>query len=219
MKSRGASEIEVEHVLSVRVLASLTAGLVIIDEHENVRLTHKTAGGCFSQNREILFPTEDVDLAECCLAYLQLTAFEEGPCTAQNESNAFDACLKEYPLLGYAAMSWVYHARRFNSPIVMPQELIFLRSKKGLEALVQALWYNDTESQYSWDITSGVDPLHITAWFGLNDIVLGLLANGAHSDTLHSQGTTPLIYACLNCHLDMANSLLNAGASARIIDG
>lgn len=87
-----------EHVLSARVLASLTAGLVIIDEDENVRLTHKTAEYYFSQNREILFTTGDVELAECCLAYLQLAAFEEGPCTAPNESDAFDARLKEYPV-------------------------------------------------------------------------------------------------------------------------
>jgi ankyrin repeat protein len=217
--SRGIREIEAEHVLSARVLTSLTAGLVIIDENENVRLTHKTAEDYFSQKREILFPTGDIELAECCLAYLQLAEFEAGPCSAPSESDAFNARLKEYPLLGYAAMNWGYHARRSNSPIVVPQALMFLRSKECLEASVQALWYTDTESQYSWDVTGGVDPLHVAAWFGLNDTVLGLLAEGADPDALDSQGTTPLIYACLNRHLDVASSLLDAGASARVIDG
>jgi ankyrin repeat protein len=47
---------------------------------------------------------------------------------------------------------------------------------------------------------------------------LGLLGDGAHPDTFHFESTTPLLYVCLNRHLDVANLLLNSSASAHIID-
>lgn len=216
--SRGVREINEEHIVSSKVLTSLSAGLVIIDENERVRLTHKTAEDYFSKHRTDLFTGGDIEIAECCLAYLRLSVFESGPCSGPDESKMFEARLKKYPFFGYAAQHWGDHARRCESEIVTPQALIFLRSNTLLEASVQALWYTDTNSENSWDVRGGVDALHLASFFGLNDVVVRLLSEGSDPNLLDSMGTTALIYACTKGHLTVVKTLLDAGARADTVD-
>lgn len=216
--SRGVRELRPDAILSAKVLTSLSAGLVIIDENEHVRLTHKTAESYFTEKRATLFPQGEVELAECCLAYLQLQAFDDGPCPQIDESDAFDARLKVYPFLGYAALNWGNHARRCLSEIVTPQALMFLRNKPALAASVQSMWYSDQESYNSWDVPDGVDSLHLASYFGLSAIVKGLLSDAADPNVRDPLGTTALIYACSNGHSEIADILLDSGADPSIVD-
>jgi ankyrin repeat protein len=216
--SRGVREIRKEQIIPSKALTSMSAGLVIIDENERVRLTHKTAEDYFSKKRTTLFQDGDIEIAECCLAYLELAAFDAGPCGGPNESDDFDERLTEHPFIGYAALNWGNHARRCNSEILTPQALLFLRSKHHVESAVQAMWYTDKSSSDSWNVSAGVDALHLAAFFGLIDIVKQLLDDGADADIRDPHGTTPLIYACSQSHLDVANALLDAGAQANVVD-
>lgn len=215
--TRGARELQADHIISAKVLTSLSAGIVIVDESERVRLTHKTAEDYFISRRTTLFPNGDVEITESCLAYLQLATFEAGPCTGTSGA-PFETRLQEHPFYGYASLFWAEHAQNCDRQIISPQALLFLRKADLLEASVQALWYVDTESDDSWDVSGGIDALHLASYFGLDYVVTQLLDEGANPNARDSLGTTPLIYACARGHAEIAELLLNAGALAHLID-
>lgn len=215
--SRGAREMQTGHIISAKVLTSLSAGIVIVDENERVRLTHKTAEDYFTTRRTTLFPNGDVDIAESCLTYLQLFTFETGPCD-DTSSETFETRLQTYPFYGYASLFWADHARSCDAQIISPQALLLLRNASLLEASVQALWYVDTESDDSWDVSGGVHALHLASYFGLDHIVTQLLMEGADPNIRDSLATTPLIYACARGHAQTAEILLKAGALSHLID-
>jgi ankyrin repeat protein len=216
--SRGSRYVPPDTIMSAKVLTSLSAGLVIIDENEHVRLTHKTAESYFTAKRATLFPQGDVEVAECCLAYLQLQGFDDGPCTGPNESDAFNVRLKSYPFLAYAALHWGIHAQICQSEIVTPQALLFLRNNNALAVCIQTMWYTDTESYNSWDVPDRVDALHLASYFGLLDVARRLLSDGADPNSRDPLGTTALTYASSNGHLNVVNILLIAGANASLLD-
>jgi ankyrin repeat protein len=215
--SRGAQELQAEHIISAKVLTSLSAGIVIVDENERVRLTHKTAEDYFTNRRAAFFSDGDVEITESCLAYLQLATFESGPCD-NTSSMTFEARLNDYPFYGYASLFWAEHARSCDPQIISPQALLFLRKESLLEASVQALWYLDTESDNSWDVAGGIDALHFASYFGLYHIVTQLLSEGGDPNIRDSLGTTPLIYACARGHAQVTEILLKQGAFAHLID-
>lgn len=216
--SRGVKEIRKDYILSAKVLSSLSAGLVIIDESDSIRLTHETAEAYFKSRRETLYPQGEIEIAESCIAYLQLDAFNDGPCTGPDEAMEFEQRWKLHPFLGYAALYWGNHARRSKSEIVTPQALMFLRDESHLAASVQALWYTDIESADSWDVQGDVGALHLSAFFGLNDIVTRLLSEGADVNARDPLGTTPIIYAASKGYVDVVDTLLRSGASASAVD-
>jgi ankyrin repeat protein len=215
--SRGTRELLTDHIISAKVLTSLSAGIVIVDENERVRLTHKTAEDYFTNRRAAFFSNGDVEITESCLAYLQLAIFESGPCESTS-SMTFEARMKSHPFYGYASLFWADHARSCDPEIISPQALLFLRKKSLLEASVQALWHLDTESDNSWDVAGGIDALHFASYFGLDHIVTHLLSEGGDPNVRDSLGTTPLIYACARGHAHVADILLKAGALAHLID-
>jgi len=217
--SRGMAEIGKDYILSAKVLTSMSAGMVIIDESEYVRLTHETAEGYFKEKRKVLFPTSETEVTESCIAYLQLEVFNQGPCTGPDEAKEFEERWKLHPFLSYAALHWGNHAKRSDPDIVTPQAMMFLRNESHLAASVQALWYTDTQSADSWDVQGDVTALHIAAFFGLNNIVSTLLFEGTDANVRDSLGTTPLIYAASKGHVDVTDTLLHAGASASDVCG
>lgn len=138
---RGDRSINEEHI--VKLIMSLSAGLIVIDENETVRFVHKTVEDYFALNRSSLWPNGNLELAECCLGYLQLTSFQSGPCIGPDGSVPFNARLKEYPFLKYAASYWGDYARECRSERITPQTLNFLRDKQLLESSIQVLCYTD----------------------------------------------------------------------------
>ncbi|KAJ8107153.1 hypothetical protein OPT61_g9064 [Boeremia exigua] len=215
--TRGARELQLDNIISAKLLTSMSAGIVIVDENERIRLTHKTAEDYFLKRRATLFPDGDREITESCLAYLQLLEFESGPC-GKILSMSFQSRLQKYPFYGYASLFWAEHARNCDSQIISPQALLFLRKRNLLESSVQALWYVDVESDDSWDVLGGVDALHLASYFGLDQIVEQLVDEGADVNVRDSLGTTPLIYACARGHAHVTETLLQAGALPHLTD-
>ena len=88
--AHGMTKIGKDYILSAKVLTSMSAGMVIIDESEYVRLTHETAEGYFKEKRKVLFPVGETEVTESCIAYLQLEVFNQGPCTGPDEAKEFE---------------------------------------------------------------------------------------------------------------------------------
>ena len=213
----GMVEINKDDIPSAAVLTSMCAGLVFIDEADNVRLAHETVGKYLKSNQKDLFPAGESTIASSCLTYLHLDAFNQGACFGTTESIDFEERKQCYPLLGYAALYWGTHTRRSNALPIVPQTLAFLNSESHLAASVQAIWYTDMRGLQSWDAKDDVSALHIAAYFGLDRAVSQLLAHGANKNAQDSLGTTPLMYASTEGHATVVEILLHSGASANTI--
>jgi hypothetical protein len=79
------TEIDTDEIIPAKVLASMCAGLVIIDEMDNVRLCHYTVENYFNKVKAEVFGDIEVCLARTCLTYLSLNEFEVGRCPDQED--------------------------------------------------------------------------------------------------------------------------------------
>jgi ankyrin repeat domain-containing protein 50 len=203
------TEIDNDEIIPAKVLASMCAGLVIIDEMENVRLCHYTVENYFKKVRGKVFVETDVCLARTCLTYLLLDEFELGRCADRD----FDQRRRTYPFLGYAASNWGRHAVEAADRSIEEQVMVFLKSDPHRDAATQAIWHLDTTGYKNWDAKSGATGLHMASYFGLVHAVESLIADHADVDAQDSLGTTPLIYAAMHGHEAIVEKLLNAGAN------
>jgi ankyrin repeat protein len=209
----GDTEIDTDEIIPAKVLASMCAGLVIIDEMENVRLCHYTVENYFKKVRGEVFVDTDVCLARTCLTYLLLDGFADGRCADRD----FEQRSRTYPLLGYASSNWGRHAVEAADASIEEQVLVFLKSDSHRDAATQAIWHLDAAGYKNWDAKSGATGLHLASYFGLAKAVESLIADKADVDAQDSLGTTPLIYASLQGHEAVVEKLLNAGANPNIV--
>ncbi len=207
------TEIDNDEIIPAKVLASMCAGLVIIDEMENVRLCHYTVENYFKKVRGEVFVNTDICLARTCLTYLLLDEFEAGRCADRD----FDLRSKAYPFLGYASSNWGRHAVEAADQSIEEQALVFLKSDPQRDAATQAIWHLDASGYKNWDAKSGATGLHLASYFGLVKAVESLIAEKADVDGQDSLGTTPLMYAAFHGHEAIVEKLLNAGANPNII--
>jgi len=209
----GDTEIDTDEIIPAKVLASMCAGLVIIDEMENVRLCHYTVENYFKKVRDEVFINTDVCLARTCLTYLLLDEFEAGRCADRD----FDQRSRTYPFLGYAASNWGRHAVEAADQSIEEQVLAFLKSDPHRDAATQAIWHLDAAGYKNWDAKSGAMGLHMASYFGLIKAVESLIADHADVDAQDSLGTTALIYAAMQGHEAIAEKLLKAGANPNTV--
>jgi ankyrin repeat domain-containing protein 50 len=207
------TEIDTDEIVPAKVLASMCAGLVIIDEMENVRLCHYTVENYFKKVRGEVFVNTDVCLSRTCLTYLLLDEFRDGRCADRD----FKQRSKKYPLLGYASSNWGRHAVEATDPSIDQQVLVFLKSDPHRDAATQAIWHLEAAGYKNWDAKSGASGLHWASYFGLIKAVESLIADQADVDAQDSLGTTPLIYASLQGHETIVQKLLDAGANPNIM--
>jgi ankyrin repeat protein len=207
------TEIDTDEIIPAKVLASMCAGLVIIDEMENVRLCHYTVENYFKKVRGEVFVSTDVSLARTCLTYLLLDEFEAGRCADRD----FGQRSRTYPFLGYAASFWGRHAVEANDKSIEEEVLVFLKSDPHRDAATQAIWHLDKTGYKYWDAKSGATGLHLASYFGLIQAVDSLIADHADVDAQDSLGTTPLMYAALHGHEAIVEKLLNARANPNTV--
>ena len=118
-----------------------------------------------------------------------------------------------YPANGQRAVQLVQSVSEARWTLTVGHTVL-LRNESPLAASAQAPWYTDTQLADSWDVQGDVTTLHIEAFFSLNNIVSTLLFEGIDPNARDSLRTTSLIYAASKGRVDVANTLLYAGASA-----
>lgn len=96
-----------------QTIMDITAGLIIADANEMIRLMHHTANEYFDKIRDQWFLDADAEIAGVPLHYLGIEANSK-PCNDRNRSKEeaqFMPRKQKHPFLHYAYLYWGTHAR------------------------------------------------------------------------------------------------------------
>jgi hypothetical protein len=96
----GSEDINPDDVVPATTLASLCAGLVVIDQYGDFRFAHQTVPEYLKASHPDQFYDEDASVANACLTYLLYTTFASGPCA---DLAAFQERKARYPLYSYCS--------------------------------------------------------------------------------------------------------------------
>ena len=212
-----ASDIDPDDVLPVGDLTSMCAGLVIIDASDTVRFVHLSAQNYIRDNRERWFSDGDKILTYACLTYLSFKSFDEGAYNGSGELSQLSRRQEAYPLLEYTCAYWGVHASQAEQTEDLTRQVTeFLADENHLAMAVQVMWYSHSTDLADWDVKSGIQPLHLAAYFGLERAVFNFLREGGVVDCKDTLQTTPLMYASLGGHTSTVRTLLRQGSNPNL---
>jgi Ankyrin repeats (3 copies) len=145
----------------------------------------------FENVRESIFPAVQEHIATICLTYLSFNQHSLG------------ASLEESVLLDYAANHWGDHARGVQE-CMKSMALRFLQDEKKVTFASQAMW-NRGPLFGQQEMLTGV---HVSALFGLDEILEHQLKEECGADTKDISGRTALSYASQEGHQAVMKVLL-----------
>ena len=149
----GEQDIDCDNLPQIEDMVSACAGLVTVDEQSSIiRLVHYTAQEYFQRTQKQWFPHAEMDITACCVTYLSYSTFESGFCRTDDE---YEERLRLYPLYGYAARNWGYHASKLRT--LDAQVLSFLTSRPKVEASDQAMLAIKRWPNYSQEVTQQIE--------------------------------------------------------------
>ncbi|KAI0549032.1 ankyrin repeat-containing domain protein [Xylaria curta] len=190
----GKPNIDPDNFPQVEDMVSACAGLVTVDEESCIiRLVHHTTQEYFEQTQKQWFPNADVYIANVCVTYLSFSIFDVGFCQTDAE---FEQSLLSNALYDYAAHNWGDHAR--VAPVELSDLVVdFLQAKPKVARCSQAMMATKDyyRTDYSQNVPRKLTGMHLAAYFGLQDMVVALLAAGNEPDLKDTHGRTPLSYA------------------------
>lgn len=213
----GDSGLKLEYLPPQKDLASVCAGLVIVDEASDIIcLFHRTAQEYLEGAREQWFPHADDDISKICVTYLSFDVFKSGPCLTGPD---LAKQLETYRLYDYAARYWGHHAR--SALILDPLVTAFLRGEAEVEASSQVLLdparSESREQQQNHNAPMHTTGLHLAAYFGIERAVRVLLSRYGR-DPKDGYSRTPLSWAAQNGHEVVVRLLLAEGADRTMKD-
>ena len=206
----GDAELDEIALPETEILLNISAGLIRVDEKSRTaRLVHYTLQEYLEKNHGKLLSDPEVELARACLTYLSLDVFGSGPC---NDGEALDERLQAYQFLDYASHNWGHHI--LENQLLMDLVLTFLENDQKLSCFVQILHlarYRMTDWQNRFPKQFG--PLHVLAYWGLDEILPLLLGKGIDINSQDSYGATALQLAAKHGHKSVVWLLLKNGAN------
>jgi hypothetical protein len=168
------SALDEANITKAELIASVCAGLVIIDEESNIiRLVHYTTQEYFQTTRDTWFPNAEADIANACITYLSFGTFQSGICPTYA---AFKERLQLHPLYGYAAGNWGYHSRA--APVELQQVMKVLEDDSQVFASGQFIMPSKDDYFYNLHLSHPFTGLHVAAYFGLAEATAALCENG-----------------------------------------
>jgi ankyrin repeat protein len=194
-----------------------SGGMININrETKTVRIHHSQVEDYLRQTMERWCPEAEREIAQTCVAFLSLSAFETGPCKSKAECG--ERKLK-WPLFEYSALYWSQHAQVFRSSF--PQAVELLRNRQKREAAWQAMMTvpahplgEDKDNKWSEEYSKDTNALHVAAYCGVSSILRDLLnSEDIHIDQRDSCGFTPLAWAAYAGHQDVLKVLMSNGGS------
>lgn len=221
-------EFDEEGLSDITTLTSSCAGLVVLDEQQGfVSLVHPTAQEYFQQRRAVLFPNGHEDTAKTCITYLLMRVFREtGPLFSIGD---LTERWSNHPFLGYAAVNWGYHVKLAESKHIVLSAARLLENENARVAAKQALVLNLAGAQ-SWGTewpgkaasekiyitcsSKSLGAVHLAAYFGLDNIVDGLISVGEEVDALDDNDASAIFWALYGHQNGVLRRLLEHGADA-----
>lgn len=192
-------------------LVSACAGLVTVDKASGIiRLVHYTAQDFFEKTQEQFFQGDEGGITSICLKYLSFDGLV-GPCNSDEE---YERRSTGNPFYSYAARHWGEHARRADMSKVLDSITQILGEPSRVDAMVQTIFtrspgpaFETPYPGYSQLFPQQVCGLHLAAYFGLEEVVMHLLASQG-SNLCHGTGMTALSWAAAKGHIGVIQILL-----------
>ena len=207
------------------IILRVTAGLLSAEAEQGpVRLVHRTAQEYFNQHWSEYFPSAKFDVTQTMLTYLNFNALSQ-PCSGAQEDQQIGLRLQEHCFMSYASIYWGEHAKEvLDEPMIKDGVLKLLEDSSRLAAIIQAAWYVGAQKTgiAGWEVRSGINAIHVCAWFGLDHLISTLYNNTSLGLQVDDQDEkleqTPLMYACMRGHISTALMLLRFGADINLRD-
>lgn len=209
----GESSLDEESIPDADDIASVCAGLVVIDtETDTFRFCHKSVESWMIERRDKLFPNAWLYITRACLTYLSFTAFESGVALSEDDLNSR---FQQYPLYAYAVHNWGYYALEVPE---CPDILLFLGKQANAAAAAQVIFLIEAVDQTAYMALPGVPvAIHLAAFFGLKE-AMKVLLNVFDVDLKTYGGRTPLMVAATSERTSMVELLLAEGADIEAKD-
>jgi hypothetical protein len=188
-------------------------GLVTIDPKTGyVRTSHYSVNEYLLQNEHRLLFRAEAAFAIKCLDYIMLQDFSTGPWATETEIISH---IKQYPFLGYAAGCWGKHVKAAEDDNEVQATLAtFLASKRSMATanqvrqFIRGYWKVYWSAEESLSLTA----LHHASRHGLLRTATRLLDDGIPVNALSKQGSTAVILAAAQGHVELLKLLMRKGA-------
>ncbi|KAJ7152700.1 ankyrin repeat-containing domain protein [Mycena crocata] len=202
---------DTDNILDVDIILSVCAGLVIVDQSNQVdhvaRLVHYTAQQYLDSIQHSHFPDAQVQITATCMTYLSFEIFAN----LANWSRPLPrwvTAVQEHPLLAYASQYCLFHAKGLPELLLKDTILTFL--DRDFLRFFRREYFDSSDDTHEL-----VGPLRIAAAFNLCEITRDLVSRPDNASDLDavlcvaseygSHGTTTLL---INAGADV-NSILN----------
>lgn len=217
------SSLDEDDFVDINDIISVCAGLVTIDEQNNiVSLVHYTTQEYFQKQeiQEKWFPAAQDAIFIVCTTYLGFKDFKEGPC---EERSDYEKRLEKHPFYRYAACNWTRH---LSPGSVDWNSVAFLKSERMIGSSVQVadiyqqsqryprLWIRFTRREAA--LYKNLTVLHLAAYSGINELVS--LLDASHIHRVDCRRRTPLRLAAEEGHVKTVQLLLAKGAHINATD-
>ena len=148
-------QMDKRYIIDVRLLVSLCAGLLSIDEQKEtkhvgnqsaiIRVAHHTIRE-YLDNKG-LFQAKEASIGIKCVTYLSYKDFESGSCLTIDE---YLKRLRIYPMFDYAAKNWGHHCRTTSMELEVKKIIMEFLSKDGnLACAVQGVDFTAESLEFS----------------------------------------------------------------------
>ncbi len=210
----GATRLNVKYRPTERMILECCQGLVTVDiETGDVRPCHYSVKEYLLRNDHRLFPRAEAIFATKCLRYMMMDNFSTGPWA---EERAILSYTRDHASLPYAARFWGSHAKLSEDDDQVQTALgAFFAATRAMATANQVRQHSVGYGAEYWapEECLGFTALHHACRQGLTLTVGRLLSTGKFDVNVTTrEGSTPIIHAASNGHVDIVRLLLQSGA-------
>lgn len=196
-----------KYLVDPEMMVSVCHGLIETDQKGQViRLVHYTTQEYFEMERGRWFLNGDLNITRRCLVYLSMNIFAH----RQQEWNMdLKTIVYQHKFLEYAGKCWGVHARTLRNKELQADIANFLSNSDYLRFSTMVTFgeLNNYLGVYPCH-KSSVSAIHISAYFGLEEVTQDLLRQGTDLNCKDDRLWTPLLYAVEEGRIELVRLLL-----------